>query len=241
MAYAILRIEKRKQSDIKRALQHNHRERIPLNANPDLFNQNQYVGTTEEALKRIAQLKKRTRAITGRKIRSDANVAVEVLLTATGDFFVHRKKLKTKQFAERARDFVYAEFGAERVLSVSLHRDETTPHLHIFLLPEVDGKLNCKAFIGGHRDRLRRLQDRFAKAMAPLGLERGNPKRGARHTTIKEWYAQKLNDEKTLHQFKQKLEAALRENEQARELIEMLKKRIAEYEKQLGIHQVASY
>jgi len=234
MPYAILRIEKLKQSQIQRALQHNHRERIPLNSNPDLLSRNHYYGTPNEALNRIEILKEQTQEATGRKVRRDANVAVEVLLTASPSFFVFRKNMKTEKFAEQAIAWVKAEFGAHRILSMALHRDERTPHLHIFLLPEVEEKLNCKAFIGGHRDRLSRLQDRFSKAMAPLGLKRGNPKRGVHHTTIREWYAQRLNDDKTLQRLKRKLGAALRENEQAKEYIKLLEKRIAEYEARLG-------
>lgn len=41
------------------------------------------------------------------------------------------------------------EFGAERLISVVLHTDETSPHVHVLVAPIVDGKLNAKKWLNG--------------------------------------------------------------------------------------------
>ena len=51
------------------------------------------------------------------------------------------------------------------------------------------GKLNCRALFGGSRYRLSELQDDFAAAMAPLGLERGIKGSRAKHTEVRKYYA----------------------------------------------------
>jgi 5S rRNA maturation endonuclease (ribonuclease M5) len=51
------------------------------------------------------------------------------------------------------------------------------------------GKLNCRALLGGSRYRLSELQDDFALAMKPLGLERGIKGSRAKHTEVRKYYA----------------------------------------------------
>jgi hypothetical protein len=41
------------------------------------------------------------------------------------------------------------EFGADRIISIELHTDETSPHAHIVFAPILDGKLNAKHWTGG--------------------------------------------------------------------------------------------
>ena len=52
----------------------------------------------------------------------------------------------------------------------------------------VDNKLNGTYYVG-NKQKLRNLQDSYAKAMAPLGMERGLQKSLAKHTDIKKFYA----------------------------------------------------
>ena len=67
---------------------------------------------------------------------------------------------------------------------------EATPHIHAYLVPlDERGKLNCRALFGGTRKRLSELQDSFAAAVAPLGIERGIKGSTAKHTEVKEYYA----------------------------------------------------
>lgn len=61
-------------------------------------------------------------------------------------------------------------------ISISLHMDQTTPHLHVFVIPVTEkGKISKTQFINGKKDMVQ-LQDEYAKAMQPFDLQRGNPK-----------------------------------------------------------------
>lgn len=42
-----------------------------------------------------------------------------------------------------------AEFGKERIISVDLHTDESTPHVHLVFAPIRDGKLQAKHWLNG--------------------------------------------------------------------------------------------
>lgn len=58
-------------------------------------------------------------------------------------------------------------------ISISLHLDQTTPHLHVFVIPVTEkGKISKTQFINGKKDMVQ-LQDEYAKAMKPFELERG--------------------------------------------------------------------
>jgi hypothetical protein len=74
------------------------------------------------------------------------------------------------------------------VVRGELHLDESTPHIHAYLVPlDERNKLNCKSIFGG-REKLSQFQDSYAAAMKPLGLERGIKRSRATHTEIKKYY-----------------------------------------------------
>lgn len=41
------------------------------------------------------------------------------------------------------------EFGKERIVSISMHTDESTPHVHVVFVPIHDGKLQAKHWLNG--------------------------------------------------------------------------------------------
>jgi hypothetical protein len=81
------------------------------------------------------------------------------------------------------------------VVSVALHLDEATPHLHIVWLPIDDTqrrrgpavRLNAGRWLDGAA-KLRGLLDRYAAAVAWLGLERGVRGARAHHRTVARLY-----------------------------------------------------
>lgn len=42
-----------------------------------------------------------------------------------------------------------SEFGPDRIISIEMHTDESTPHCHVIFAPILDGKLNAKHWTGG--------------------------------------------------------------------------------------------
>ena len=159
---------------------------------------------SEQLSERLADFKAR-----GGKLRKDSVLAVELMLSASPDWFKTASREQTQEWLRRNVAWIEDTFGRDNVLQVALHLDETTPHLHAFLVPEVEMvetrgrkpkagspasvKTPKPALAASHwldgRAKLGELQDRYAAAMAPMGLERGLKGSGARHRTIRSYYA----------------------------------------------------
>ena len=144
---------------------------------------------------RIEQLKKEHNPrITKASVR-----AIEYMMTASPEAFRNRKEdgklLMTKQGGERWRNFVNrskafleAKHGKENLVKFTVHLDEKTPHIHAFVVPITkDNRLSAKDFLGG-KQKLRELQDQFAKVMEPLGLKRGEKGSKVEHESIQQYY-----------------------------------------------------
>ena len=130
-----------------------------------------------------------------RKIRTDAVYAVEILLTASPEYFRPDDPSKYGDYqSDRLADWTAAtikwlkqEYG-DKIVRAELHLDEATPHIHAYLVPtDENGQLNCKKIFGG-RAKMFAFQDNYAAAMKPLGLERGIRDSQAEHTTVKDYY-----------------------------------------------------
>lgn len=144
----------------------------------------------------------------GGKLRKDSVLAVELMLSASPEWFQQASREQAQEWLRRNVEWIEDTFGRDNVLQVALHLDETTPHLHAFLVPEVEmvetrGRksrastpvakapkpaLAASRWLDG-RAKLGELQDRYAAAMEPLGLERGLTGSKAKHRTIRSYYA----------------------------------------------------
>jgi len=171
-AFAIMRMEKLKSGmAVKRALDHNTRERMPSNADPLRSSLNKYEGGSVDHI--IAKYNERLPD----KIRKNAVLAVELVMTASPD----AKLLDWGDYLKDCTAWAKKLFGADNVLSVAQHLDEKTPHVQIIAMPLIGGKLNARHFIGGSRDRMAELQDEFYKEVGFLhGLSRGQSKEETR-------------------------------------------------------------
>lgn len=74
-----------------------------------------------------------------------------------------------------------AEFGKDRIISIDLHTDESTPHAHIVFAPIKDGKLQAKAWLNGAascaalRERLYNQVNKFIECEYEKGAPGGAP------------------------------------------------------------------
>ena len=186
MPKAILRIEKLKKTSVSSAGAHNHRLRETANADPTKTERNTvYVGSSDlrqDVLKRLEALGDIT-------IRKDATIAVEMLLTASPDFFATASQDKQNLWLKSNLQFLKERYGANLV-NVVIHRDEKTPHLHAVIVPITkDNRLNCKS-VFGEKDELSQLQTDYAQAMSVVGLTRGIEKSFAHHKDVKTFYSE---------------------------------------------------
>ena len=193
-AYAILRIKKLKSwGDIAGADAHNFRERETLNADEERTQDNtSFIGDAERnSVKAIKA------AIGEQKIRKNAVLGVEMLMSASPEYFRPGKEGeagmydagRTLAWGEASAHWLQERYGG-RVIKAVMHLDEATPHIHAVLVPLDDrGKLNCRALFGGSRHTLTKLQTDYAKAVESLGLERGLQGSRAKHQEVAKFYA----------------------------------------------------
>lgn len=171
MGFAILRHGKIKSTGKGVSVAHNHRTATSEQPNIDrkLSGLNSYMEGS--ALDRI-------NAKLPPKHRKDAVVAVEILLTASPEFFdklaTDRGALAKHQVFKKwvADSFAWAqrEFGSNLV-DAALHMDESSPHIHLLAVPLVQGRLCAKEVMG--RKEMQRRQTEYAKAVESHGLNRG--------------------------------------------------------------------
>lgn len=183
--YAILRTAKLNAwSKVSASASHTYRTRPTPNADPARADLNKtLVGTHGDVL---GDVKARVGAVTA-KPRKNAVLAVEVLLTASPAFFEGKSGKEVAAWAHANVAWLKQRFGAANVSHVALHRDESTPHLVAYVVPEREGRLNCRAILGSP-ELLSDLQTDYAAAMGRFGLQRGLKGSRATHQTVKDFY-----------------------------------------------------
>lgn len=128
--------------------------------------------------------------------RDDAVLAVEVVLSASPEFFRPDRPWEPGTYdperMEAWRDASLAwleERYGDRLVSAVLHLDEATPHIQAVFVPLTeDHRLSAKEVVGGPDD-LREFQNSIGAALAPLGIQRGMEGSMAQHTDADEYYA----------------------------------------------------
>jgi hypothetical protein len=183
-AFAILRTKKLKTpGNVAGSASHIERSRPTHNAQPGVANE-----WLEGGPGMYARAKEIWDSVP--KKRSDAVHAFEVLLTASPEAFVNG--MDVDAWKVRAMAWLREQYKGAEIIGACLHLDETTPHIQAILVPtdrKPDGslQLNCKKYLGSAA-KLSAMQTSYAKAMAPLGLQRGLQGSKAHHTQISQFY-----------------------------------------------------
>jgi Plasmid recombination enzyme len=139
---------------------------------------------------------------TKHKPRKDAVLCSEIFLSASPEYFrPHDPSMAGEwddslmwNFASASKKWLQDNFG-DKCVRAELHLDESTPHIHAYIVPINDKtkQLSHKAMFGGDGRqasiKLSKLQDSYAAALAPLGIERGVKGSQATHTKVKEYYS----------------------------------------------------
>ena len=183
MSFVILRTAKLKNAgSIGASLGHNYRMMDTPNADESLTHLNEHECSLE-------QVKKNIENRLPDNIRKNGVRVVEYLITASPNWRGWGTDAET-EFFDQAKKWLREKHGSENVAGLSIHRDETTPHLVAYVVPiDQKGALNARHFLGG-RKLLSDMQTDFANQVHHLGLERGIEGSKAKHTKIKEHYAE---------------------------------------------------
>lgn len=199
MGFAIMRIEKIKSVAAGNArLKHNRRQIKCVTSNPHRKNvcltfSKQMKKDRNKSFRQIFHER-----VQGQKIRKNAVMAIEVVLTFSPGS-VPDENLKS--WALDNAEWLRHTFNESNIIDCQLHMDEKTPHIHAMVIPiDERGKLNARAFVGGTREKMSRLQTDYAKAMQQQGLERGICREltKARHESSLRWHERQAEKESRL-------------------------------------------
>lgn len=207
MSYAIMRLEKRNSKNIVGMFRHNERKtenHFNVDINKELSHLNyQLIDCKSYSEKINKEIKERYKV--NKSIRKDAVLCVEVLFTSDKEFFDKLTPEEERKYFEKSVEFLKEQFGEKNVVFATVHKDETTPHLHAGFIPMTDdGRLNYKNFVNG-REGLIKLQNEYFKKMVEIfpELERGKnaEETRAKHITNQEY---KIQQKETILKEKEK-------------------------------------
>jgi hypothetical protein len=197
MPHAIIRVAKIKTASAARGkTAHNYRLVDTPNADADrtkALNQ-EYVNTDKTDYWRLAE--QRIGEAVSRKVRDDQVRAMEVILTASPEWFKRgpdgqAEDVRGGMWVDSNLNFLKEKFGKKNVVSFTLHQDESTPHIHAVVIP-ISADKKGRACLSADRlfnpTTLKQLQTDYAAAMAPHGLERGVAGSRRQHEDMKQIY-----------------------------------------------------
>lgn len=202
-----MRLEKRNSKNIVGMFRHNERKtenHSNVDINKELSHLNYQLIDCESYSEKInREIEERYKV--NKSIRKDAVLCVEVLFTSDKEFFDKLTPEEERKYFEKSVEFLKEQFGEKNVVFATVHKDETTPHLHAGFIPMTDdGRLNYKNFVNG-REGLIKLQNEYFKKMVEIfpELERGKnaEETRAKHITNQEY---KIQQKETILKEKEK-------------------------------------
>ena len=179
MSYAVLRMQKFKQPDLKGIQFHNQREResqTNMDIDPERTKDNYdlihagHIDYNQQVNDRIEEARE-----TKTKVRKDAVRVASFLVSSDQAFFDGLNDEEEQRFFETSLAFFQERYGKENIAYAMVHKDEKTPHMHVGLVPLTsDGRLSAKDYFGKPKQ-LVQLQDDYAASVKAQGfdLERG--------------------------------------------------------------------
>lgn len=104
-----------------------------------------------------------------KKIRKDAVLCNEFFVTSGKAFFEELDEQEQRRFFEVSTEWFQERYGEQNVVFATVHNDETTPHMHIGVVPMRDGKLQSKNIF--NRKGLLEVQEELPKFLEKKGFD----------------------------------------------------------------------
>ncbi|EIB6804462.1 MobV family relaxase [Enterococcus faecalis] len=116
-------------------------------------------------------------------VRKDAVLINEWIITSDNQFFKDKDGKEIKNFFEVAKSYFSEKFGADNICYAQVHMDETTPHLHLGIVPfNAEYKLSAKTVF--NRQALQAVQDELPKYLNERGFELERGEKGSEHKNL---------------------------------------------------------
>ncbi|MFP3393402.1 MobV family relaxase, partial [Brevibacillus sp. SIMBA_076] len=171
-------MRKFKSADIKGLQIHNQREK-ESHTNPDIDQNRAHLNYDLLHDKRVdykaminEHIEKNVE--TKRAIRKDAVRCCSFMISASPEFFEKLSPESEREFFKSNLEFIQERYGKENVMYASVHKDETTPHMHVGLVPITkEKKLSAKQIF--NKVEMKQLQEAIGKHNEKFGLLRGEP------------------------------------------------------------------
>ena len=119
-----------------------------------------------------------------RKVKDDAVRMATFVIGAKGDYFKDMPPETEREFFTDCVNFIAKQMGKENIISAVVHKDETSPHIHINVVPITpDNRLCAKYYFDG------KMSEWQTKVYEEVGkkwnLERGKEGSDAKHVDPK--------------------------------------------------------
>lgn len=175
VGYAVVHMMKIKSGAVGGIQSHNNREHEPK-TNPDVDmsrSEDNYDLISCDNYKRSIKEKLSNLVESSRAVRKDAVVVCNFIVTSDNETMEALGADRQREFFRDSVKWFSDRYGADRVLNATVHMDETTPHLHIGVMPITqDGRLSAKAIFT--KTEMKAIQTEFARDVGEkYGLERG--------------------------------------------------------------------
>lgn len=139
--------------------------------------------------------------ISQRAVRKDAVLVDEWIITSDLTFFEGNSNIK--EFFQDTVTYFVDRCGQQNIAYAMVHLDETTPHMHLGIVPMIDGKLSSKAMFD--RSALKNIQDELPQFLQNKGhhIERGLKGSEQKHLSVEEFKENKREIERMTHKIEQ--------------------------------------
>ena len=197
MSFAVARMQKVKSGNLVGVGNHNQRN-TDNHSNKDIDVERSHlnydlVNRTENYKRDIEQFINDNKS-SSRAVRKDAVLINEWIITSDNPFFKDKDDKEIKDFFDTAKSYFADKFGDNNIRYAQVHLDETTPHMHLGIVPFNDEhKLSAKTVF--NRQALQAVQDELPKYLNERGfeLERGEKGSERKILTVPEY--KKAKDE----------------------------------------------
>ena len=196
MSYIICNEKKIKHDGIPPVQKENERDEQynGANKNIDHSRTGNNIRFVERGQSYLTYIKQRVKEV-GARIKKDSVLLSSWVITASPEWFKGMRPEHIQEYFRECYRFFAERYGEENIVGAVVHLDETTPHMHLNMVPIYQGhRLCCKHLFD--RVALRKLQtDIYEQVGKHWGLKRGEKGSKTKHLDVAE-YKVKMAEEK---------------------------------------------
>ena len=182
MGYAVVHMQKVKSGGVRGIQSHNNREHPPRTnpdidpartpQNYDIIYNDRYAKAVKDTIECFATETK--------TVRKDAVVYCSFIVTSDEQTMKAMSPDQQRAFFKDSVQWFADRYGGENIVNATVHMDETTPHMHLGVVPITADRLSAKTLFD--KKELTSIQTDFAKQVGS-GMAWNEGKRGANAPT----------------------------------------------------------